>query len=65
MAARVDTARTGLVVELGGGTGVITAALLARGVAPERLVVVEQSPALAAHLRQRFALLNYELASAK
>ena len=54
MAARVDTARTGLVVELGGGTGVITAALLARGVAPERLVVVEQSPALAAHLRQRF-----------
>lgn len=54
MAARVDVSRGGLVVELGGGTGVITAALLARGVPPARLVVVEQSPALAAHLRRRF-----------
>ena len=54
MAAWVDTAAPGVVVELGGGTGVITAALLARGVAPERLVVIEQSAALAAHLRRRF-----------
>ena len=55
MAAWVDPAAPGLVVELGGGTGVITAALLARGVPPARLVVVEQSERLAAHLRQRFA----------
>ena len=54
MAAWVDPAASGLVVELGGGTGVITAALLARGVAPQRLVVIEQSPALARHLAQRF-----------
>ncbi|QTD45423.1 class I SAM-dependent methyltransferase [Ottowia testudinis] len=54
MASWVDPAAPGLVVELGGGTGVITAALLARGVAPERLVVIEQSAALAAHLRRRF-----------
>uniref|UniRef100_UPI002FDB4750 class I SAM-dependent methyltransferase n=1 Tax=Ottowia beijingensis TaxID=1207057 RepID=UPI002FDB4750 len=54
MAAWVDTAAPGVVVELGGGTGVITAALLARGVASERLVVIEQSAALAAHLRRRF-----------
>ena len=54
MAALVDPASDGLVVELGGGTGVITAALLARGVAPQRLVVIEQSPALARHLAQRF-----------
>jgi len=54
MAAWVDPAAPGLVVELGGGTGVITAALLARGVAPQRLVVIEQSPALARHLAQRF-----------
>ena len=54
MAALVDPALGGLVVELGGGTGAITAALLARGVAPERLVVFEQSQALAAHLKQRF-----------
>ena len=55
MAALVDPASDGLVVELGGGTGVITAALLARGVPPARLVEVEQSERLAAHLRQRFA----------
>ena len=54
MAAWVDPAAPGLVLELGGGTGVITAALLARGVAPQRLVVVEQSAALAAHLQRRF-----------
>ena len=54
MASWVDPAAPGLVVELGGGTGVITAALLARGVAPERLVVIEQSAALAAHLQRRF-----------
>ncbi|HQO53230.1 MAG TPA: methyltransferase domain-containing protein [Ottowia sp.] len=54
MAAWVDPDAPGLVVELGGGTGVITAALLARGVAPQRLVVIEQSPVLARHLAQRF-----------
>ena len=54
MAALVGEQPLGLVVELGGGTGVITAALLAHGVAPARLVVVEQSVALAEHLRKRF-----------
>ena len=54
MAALVGAHRPGLVVELGGGTGVITAALLAHGVPPHRLVVVEQSAALAEHLRRRF-----------
>lgn len=44
----------GLVVELGGGTGAITAALLERGVAPRRLVVVERSLAFVRHLRRRF-----------
>jgi phospholipid N-methyltransferase len=53
MASHVDPA-AGLVVELGGGTGVITSALLARGVAPERLAVIEQSGALAALLARRF-----------
>jgi phospholipid N-methyltransferase len=54
MAAWVDVSAPALVVELGGGTGVITAALLARGVPRERLVVVEYSPVLAAHLARRF-----------
>ncbi len=42
------------VVELGGGTGVITKALIERGVPPERLVVVELDDALFAYLRQQF-----------
>src|SRR5436190_1205990 len=41
MAARVPRHRDGLVIELGAGTGAVTEALLAHGIAPERLVVVE------------------------
>lgn len=58
VAAAVDPAAGGLVVELGGGTGVITAALLARGVPPERLVVVERDPLLARHLEKHFGALQ-------
>ncbi len=39
------------VLELGAGTGVISRALLAGGVPPERLLVVEIVPDMAAHLR--------------
>lgn len=58
MASRVPTERDGLVVELGGGTGAVTAALLKHGVPPWKLVVVERSPTLAHHLRQRFPQLR-------
>lgn len=44
----------GLVVELGGGTGSITQALLDAGLAPERLIVIERDPAFYALLRKRF-----------
>ena len=43
-----------LVLELGGGTGIVTKALLQRGVAPDKLVVVELDRLLARHLKQRF-----------
>jgi len=43
-----------LVLELGGGTGTVTKALLQRGVAPDKLVVVELDRLLARHLKQRF-----------
>ncbi len=49
------TTGPGLVVELGAGTGVITKALLKRGIAPERIVAVELSPHLATYLRQHFS----------
>jgi len=54
MAAEADPDAPGWTVELGGGTGPITRALLERGVAPDRLLVLEQDPDLHAVLRERF-----------
>jgi phosphatidylethanolamine/phosphatidyl-N-methylethanolamine N-methyltransferase len=52
----VDELPTGArrVVELGGGTGVFTTALLKHGIAPEDLIVVELNPELHAHLQRLF-----------
>lgn len=58
MAEQVDPAAPGAVVELGGGTGSITAALLECGTAAADLVVIEQEPALVNLLRARFARLR-------
>lgn len=46
-----DTRR---VVELGGGTGVFTEAMLARGIAPAELMVVELNADLSQYLQRRF-----------
>lgn len=54
VASRVPCRGDGLVVELGGGTGAVTHALLQRGIAPGRLRVVECSPVFVRHLRARF-----------
>lgn len=54
VASRVPLHGDGLVVELGGGTGAVTFALLQRGIAPARLRVIERSPAFVRHLRARF-----------
>ena len=45
---------TGAVVELGGGTGRITDAILARGVAPDRLAVFEINRTFATLLHRQF-----------
>jgi phosphatidylethanolamine/phosphatidyl-N-methylethanolamine N-methyltransferase len=55
IAAKLDLSRPGLVVELGAGTGVVTQALLARGISPARLLVLENCPYYAALLRKRFS----------
>jgi phosphatidylethanolamine/phosphatidyl-N-methylethanolamine N-methyltransferase len=47
-----------VVVELGAGTGVISRALLDAGLPPERLVVVEIVPDMAAHLRRALPGVN-------
>ena len=54
MAGELGNIDDGLVLELGAGTGSITHALLQQGIAPGRLVAVERSAALVAHLRKRF-----------
>ena len=51
VAAQIRRRPDQAVLELGAGTGVISRALLASGVPPERLIVVEIVPAMAAHLR--------------
>lgn len=56
--ARLVPVGPGPVVELGGGTGVITRALLAAGVAEADLVVVERDPTLHRLLRQQFPALR-------
>lgn len=54
MARCIDMEATGPVVELGPGTGPVTQALLQRGLAPERLILVEYDPAFCRLLERRF-----------
>jgi phosphatidylethanolamine/phosphatidyl-N-methylethanolamine N-methyltransferase len=54
MAAAVDPSAPGVVVELGAGTGAITAALVERGIAPERLILIEADPQFCALLKERY-----------
>ncbi len=54
MARYVDPASEGVIIELGPGTGPVTQALLQRGVAPERLVLIEYEQAFCRLLRRRF-----------
>lgn len=52
-------------VELGGGTGSLTRALLAAGVPREALIVIERDPRLAAYLRRRFPKVRIVLGDAR
>src|SRR5215813_11277490 len=54
MARYVNPNLSGPVVELGPGTGPVTEALLAEGIEPERLVLVEFNPAFCQLLQARF-----------
>ena len=53
MAAELPEAHQ-VCVELGGGTGSLTRALLAAGLPAQNLIVIERDARLAAHLRKRF-----------
>jgi phosphatidylethanolamine/phosphatidyl-N-methylethanolamine N-methyltransferase len=54
MAAYVDPQSEGAVIELGPGTGPVTEALVAQGIDPARLILVEFDPAFCALLRARY-----------
>jgi phosphatidylethanolamine/phosphatidyl-N-methylethanolamine N-methyltransferase len=54
MAAEVDPDVPGPVIEIGPGTGPVTEAILARGIAPQRLVLVEFNGEFCTLLRKRF-----------
>ena len=54
MACYVDPAVAGPVIELGSGTGAVTEALVARGIDPARLVLVEFNPSFCRLLRKRY-----------
>jgi phosphatidylethanolamine/phosphatidyl-N-methylethanolamine N-methyltransferase len=54
IAAQVDPARPGPVLELGPGTGVVTEALVERGVTEDRLIAIEYDPDFAKMVAQRF-----------
>ena len=54
MASYVDTKASGPVIELGPGTGPVTEALVAHGVDPARLILVEFNPVFCRMLRTRY-----------
>lgn len=54
MASYVDPRVPGAVIELGPGTGPVTEALVRRGVAEDRLVLVEYNPDFCKLLKRRF-----------
>lgn len=57
--ASVIQAASGLpVLELGPGTGVITKAILARGILPRDLISIEYSPEFCRHLREQFPTVD-------
>ena len=54
MALCVDPAAPGPVIELGPGTGAVTAALVKQGIEPSRMVLVEFNPVFCRLLRSRY-----------
>ena len=53
------------VIELGGGTGVFTKALIDKGIVPDDLLVIELNQTLYQHLRQRFPGVRVACADAR
>lgn len=64
MAGYVAVSPAGYVVELGAGTGSITAALLRRGIPKERIISIDLSPTMVRLLRERYPDLRIAIGNA-
>lgn len=58
MAAYAEPQRAGPILELGPGTGVVTKALVDRGIDPQRLIALEFNPDFCGLLRRRFPAIS-------
>ncbi len=58
MARMVEPGRQGPIVELGPGTGVVTQALIERGILPSRLILIEYNSDFCRLLKKRFPAVN-------
>jgi phosphatidylethanolamine/phosphatidyl-N-methylethanolamine N-methyltransferase len=58
IAAQIDPSIPGPVLELGPGTGVITEALIARGIEPSRITAIEYDADFAKMVAERFPSVN-------
>lgn len=54
MASYITLSENGLVVELGAGTGMITQAILDKGISPDQVIAIECVPHLIRQLRDQF-----------
>lgn len=54
VAAEIDTNQQGPILELGPGTGALTRGVLARGIAPNRLTLIEYDSALVSSIAAQF-----------
>jgi phospholipid N-methyltransferase len=64
MASYLPRSPKGYVVELGAGTGAITAALLKRGIPAEQIISVERSETMVRLLKRRFPFVKIALGDA-
>jgi phosphatidylethanolamine/phosphatidyl-N-methylethanolamine N-methyltransferase len=64
MAAQLDVSSDEYVVELGAGNGAVTRAILAAGIAPEKLIIIERDKRFRKVLNKKFPHLHIELGDA-
>jgi phosphatidylethanolamine/phosphatidyl-N-methylethanolamine N-methyltransferase len=58
IARQIDLSIPGAVLELGPGTGVVTEAIIERGIAPDRITAIEYDPDFTAMVKRRFPNVN-------